>query len=94
MRIVATVGTVVELAAGLVAAAVLARHYANCGGASCTGEFVAAAAALVYAIAQAGLIVLIWRARQAPTYPQTRIGIRAATTSKTLSSVRRDMPGA
>ncbi len=65
-RIAATVGAVFVLASGLVAAAVLARRYANCGGASCTEEFAAAAAVFVYAIAQAGLIALIWRARRAP----------------------------
>ncbi len=66
-RIVATVGAVVVLASGLVAAAVLAYGYANCGGAGCSEEFVAAAVGFVYAIAQIGLIALIWRARTTPS---------------------------
>lgn len=62
-RIVATIGTVVVLVAGLGVAAMLARSYANCGGAGCGEELVRAVAAFAYALAQIGLIALIWRVR-------------------------------
>lgn len=62
-RIVATIGTAVVLVAGLGAGAMLARSYANCGGAGCGEELVRAVAAFAYALAQIGLIALIWRVR-------------------------------
>lgn len=64
-RIVATIGTAIVLIAGFVAAAVLTRRYANCGGVGCGEELVHAVLAFAYAFAQIGLIVLIWRARAA-----------------------------